>query len=207
MAGRRRAAVTLAKLGIGNGDWGDWDAGAQVLREVPVARGDVCRVKVVPDGAGGRRLVARDHELREVGARARLRTTCEPVPEDANGRRRRRIIHPIEDMHQRGVLDGRQRVAGLALADAWEACQRAPSVDLLQPRVDRTRRPDDRTVILLDAQHRYARLARQIPRDARAVIRHVCCEGRYLKDGFVRNGREMGNAVEILQMALSVMEV
>ncbi|QDL92536.1 hypothetical protein FDP22_12545 [Paroceanicella profunda] len=197
--------TTLPQVDLGGTDW---DAGASVTRPVPVARGAVCRVKVTRnETTGAPRIVPRDTEQREVGARARLRMITEPVPEDANGRRRRRVLHPIEDMYVRGILDKQQRAAGLALADAWEGCQTTPSADLSQPRVDSTPRPDARTIILLDAQHRYARLARQIPRDACAVVQHVCCDGRYLRDGFARNQWECGNAVEALKMALSVMDL
>ncbi|WP_118138477.1 hypothetical protein [Oceanicella sp. SM1341] len=205
-AGRKRkVATTLPTVELGGPDQ---DFGAGVTRPVPVARGSVCRVKVTRDPAtGATRMVPRDTEQREVGARARLRMVTEPVPEDANGRRRRRVLHPVEDMFVRGILDKQQRAAGLALADAWEGCQRTPSVDLSQPRVDSSPRPDDRMMILLEAQDRYARLARQIPKEARAVVEHVCCEGRYLWDGCVTGGRSMSISVERLQMALSVISV
>ncbi|WP_118136410.1 hypothetical protein [Oceanicella sp. SM1341] len=202
-AGRKRkVATTLSKVELGGPDQ---DLGAGVTRPVPVARGSVCRVKVTRDPVtGATRIEPRDTEQREVGARARLRMVTEPVPEDANGRRRRRVLHPVEDMFVRGILDKQQRAAGLALADAWEGCQRTPTVDLSQPRVDSSPRPDDRMMILLEAQDRYARLARQIPEGARAVVEHVCCEGRYLRDGFLRQHRDVAKAVEELKMALSV---
>ncbi|WP_118135179.1 hypothetical protein [Oceanicella sp. SM1341] len=200
---KRKVATTLPQVELGGADW---DAGASVTRSVAVARGEVCRVKVVRDArTGAHRIVPRDTEQREVGARARLRMITEPVPEDANGRRRRRVLHPVEDMYARGILDKQQRAAGLALADAWEACQRTPAADLSQPRVDSTPNPEARTVILLDAQHRYARLARQIPKDARSVVEHVCCDGRYLRDGCASGGKGLMVSTERLQMALSVL--
>ncbi|QDL93265.1 hypothetical protein FDP22_16630 [Paroceanicella profunda] len=112
--------------------------------------------------------------------------------------------HAIEDMRVRGILDQQQRAAGLAPADAWEGRQRPPTVDLSQPRVDSSPRPDDRMMILLEAQDRYARLARQAPDDARAVVEHVCCEGRYLPDGLARSRRQAGNMVEDLRQVFAV---
>lgn len=182
-AGRKRKPrVTLPTFeDVGH----EWDPGAQVVRLVR---------------APGKRA-----ELREVGARARLRMVYEDVPEDGNGRRRRRQLHPIEDMFVRGVLTQAQRVAGLAVADAWEACQRTASRDLAEPRVDSSPKPDDRTVIQLEAQQRWARIARQIPRDGRAVVEHVCCEGRYLKDGVANGGKQMVGALDSLRAALDVL--
>jgi hypothetical protein len=197
MSGRRVSrAVTLPPC--------DYDPGASVLRAVPVPHsgpgGLVTRLR---QDAG--QLVPRDWEVREVGARARLRVIAQPVPGDANGRRRRRAIHPLEDLHARGHITRGQCRAGLAVADAWDATQAMGSVDLTAPRVDVSTRPDDRAVALAERARRWAAISRAIPSDARAVVQHVCCDGRYLRDGFVGNARGTAAAVEALVMALAVL--
>lgn len=125
----------------------------------------------------------REAARREIGARAGEPSTTEAVPDDANGRRRRRGTHAIEMMHRQKRLTTQQAAAGEALSIAWEATQRSPSVDLSEERVDRSPRPDERATVLIEAQTRYGRLMKHVPVDCRGVVMRVACEGRVIAAG------------------------
>ncbi len=138
------------------------------------------------------------------GARATRMLKREAVDGDVNGRQRVREMHPLQVMYKAGAVSLPECAAGMKLFEAWEETGRSPSVDLSQDRVDTSSNPagtEDRIAML----QRFSRIWRLLPVEGRDVCFHVCCEGRFLRDGFSRNSREMVAAVEVLRMALGVL--
>lgn len=155
--------------------------------------------RLAAGGPGGR---WRAGGTREVGARAREAALVEPVAGDANGRQYRRRLSALERMQRRGSLTPWQAAAGEALAVAWEATERSPSLDLAQDRVDASPRPDQRTMILIEAQDRYARLAKVVPVAAWPLVYRVACLGVALPR---RDGRQARRALELLRLGLDAL--
>jgi len=139
------------------------------------------------------------------GARAALDTKLVPIRGDANKRRQRRQIHPLDRMEAGGMLTPWQADAGRKLLDAWEATMTTPSGDYADPRVDTTPNPEARTTALLVKQERFAKMRKAMPRESQAIVEHVVMNGKYLRDGLARCGRETGVMLEQLRMALDVL--
>ncbi len=191
---RRRASITLA-AGPDTAPPTDLGAGVLALRCVPGP--------VVGTAASPRSRV--DFRVIEVGARAGVPAVVEPVPEDANGRRRTRRLHALEVLWLREAVNKRQFVAGQRIIDAWEATMRTPSRDLSEDRVDVSSRPDAPTAVMVERQDRFVRLMRVVPRDSQAAVRHVCCDGRMIRDGLAKNRDSMANVLERLSVGLEVL--
>lgn len=199
--GRRRSPVTLARA--------DFDLGPEVRMQVMLpprgAKGPDDRPlpsRLATRWEAARLKGWRDGGTREVGARSREAALVEPVPEDANGRQYRRRLSALERMQRRGALTPWQAAAGERLAEAWEATERSPSLDLAQERVDASPRPDQRTLILMEAQHRYAKLAEVVPPAAWPVVFRVACLGVALPR---RDGRQARRALDLLRLGLDAL--
>lgn len=136
------------------------------------------------------------------GARAREKSHLVPVAGDANGRKQRRIIHPLDAMEKSGALSPWQAGAGRKLLDAWEATTCGPGRDLSDPRVDTTPNPDARTTALIVKQARFTDYRKHMPAESRRVVEHVVMDGRYLRDGLARNTRETLIMLEQLRVAM-----
>lgn len=140
------------------------------------------------------------------GARAGEIYVHEPVEGDANDRKRRRSLHPLDTMLSKGMVTKGQYRAGMALSVAWESVFRTPSRGPADPKVDTSSRPDTAVVIQTEQRERYTRLFGALPNDSRDVCFHVCCMGRFLRDGYSENSREMAVHREQLIMGLSILE-
>lgn len=137
------------------------------------------------------------------GARAVGANEVRPVEGDVNGRTYVQSVHPLEAMEKKGLISRAECTAGLRISKAWEKTQTSPSKDLSEDRVD-TSRTVAGAENGLDAMRSFQNLMRVLPGDARSVCHHVCCTGRFLRDGFSRNNREMAVHVETLRMGLAV---
>lgn len=199
MVRRARAAVTLPNV--------DYDLGPEpvVMRRAGVVCASGAWVTPLvwrPDQAGVRRAAPRKVAEVPIGARSRIDTVVEDVPEEANGRKRRRSRTALERMGRDGRLEKRQVAAGEALARAWDATQRSPSVDLSEERVDRSPRPDERTAMLVDRQFSFGKMSRAIPRECRGVVFRVCCEGLAIR---AAGGRGQARAMIRLRRGLDAL--
>ena len=139
------------------------------------------------------------------GARAAIKTVLEPLAGDANKRRRRREIHPLDVMEKKHMLTPWQADAGRKLLDAWEATMTTPSGDYADPRVDTTPNPEARTTALLVRQERFAKMRKAMPRESQGLVEHVVMQGRYLRDGFAKNARDTRIYLDQLRLALDVL--
>lgn len=139
------------------------------------------------------------------GARAAQPSKLLPVAGDANGRKQRRIIHPLDAMEKSGALNPWQAGAGYKLLDAWEATTCGPGRDLADPRVDSTPDPDARTTALIVKQARFADYRKHMPNESRRVVEHVVLNGRYLRCGLARDGHDMAVMLEQLRIALDML--
>ena len=133
----------------------------------------------------------------------------ETIREEGKARRKRRYrLHVLERMAKE--TDGlmriteRQKLAGMALHDAWCGTLLSPPA-VREIVVDSTPRPDDLTVHQVIAMQRYADLIGVIPRQFRPVARHVACENRALRDGMARDGMEASGKLAELQVALDLL--
>lgn len=117
----------------------------------------------------------------------RLHTVVEMLPEDKNGRKRRRRVHPLEAMS--GKLSQRQRAAGEEICNRYEATLTGPPAINENP-VDST--PDYDAIVTgkTEVLRKYAWIMQPVPGNIRPVVLHVCCEGRYLRDGLSRDGHD-----------------
>lgn len=138
------------------------------------------------------------------GARALRAVTIEPVDGDVNGRRRLRQRHALELLHHRGLIDKAECIAGLAFRDAFEGTQRSAGVDLSQDRVD-TMQSRGGAENGLDRSRRHSDMVRALPIKTRAVCRHVCCDGRALRDGYSRDGHDMKKHLKLLRAGLTAL--
>lgn len=136
------------------------------------------------------------------GARSGSLYVEEAVEGDANGRKRRRQIHPLDKMLEKGLVTKNQYRGGMALASAWEATFQSPSRSLADPMVDTSSQPDKAIQIQMQQREKYTWLSRELPRESTKLCHHVCCEARFLRDGFSRNGREVMLHLEQLRIAL-----
>lgn len=200
------------------GRWSSGDLGANVAFEVPPAVRTGAAGGYVKEGGGDKAVSVYVDPLRKGldAKRAKKVSDLEPLPgarasgsykicdvkDDANGRRYRRAMHPLEVMHEKGLLTKRQCDAGLAFSSAWEATCRGPSSDLSRPRVDSSPKPDVSVTIQLERKARYTTLAKALPREGVKVCHHVCCEARFLRDGFSVNGQQVIRHLEMLRIAL-----
>ncbi len=138
------------------------------------------------------------------GARAPRVLKREAVDGDANGRQRVRELHPLQVMHKAGVVSVAECAAGMKLFEAWEETGRSPSMDMSQDRVDTSSNPAG-TENRIATLQRFSRIWRLLPVEARDVCFHVCCEGRFLRDGFSRDGHDAARHSEVLRMALGIL--
>ena len=131
-------------------------------------------------------------------------TIVEPVPEDANRRRRRRRLAPWEDPRGLGAkLSQRQRAAAAALHERHVATQLSPTASMVF--VDRTPDHGLTAAMATDRLMKRAMLWRHVPTAQAAVTFHVCAEGRALRDPaepYSRNGIEQSQHEAELMVAL-----
>lgn len=139
------------------------------------------------------------------GARAAIKSVMEPLVGDANKRKRRREIHPLDAMEKKHMLTPWQADAGRKLLDAWENTMTTPSGDYADPRVDTTPNPEARTTALLVKQERFAKMRKAMPRESQAVVEHVVMTGKYLRDGMAKNARQTALYLDQLRLALDVL--
>lgn len=147
--------------------------------------------------------VDQDGRKRVPGARAALDIVTQAVPGDANGKKRSYRIHPLERMKTAGTLTPAQADAGMIIVKAWEGTQLGGSSDLSAPRVDTTPRPDQQTMITLEASHRYAAAIKPVPRLCRAIVEWVCLEGESIR-GFSTSGARRAKALVQLRDGLDM---
>lgn len=122
---------------------------------------------------------------------------------------RRRRIHPLEAMHA-GVsyaegarLTDREYIAGVEIRDRYEATLTRPPAINENP-VQSSPNYDAIIIAAAERLRRYERAINAIPIALRPVVYHVCCEGRTLRDGFARNGRDSAAALADLRYALQL---
>lgn len=138
------------------------------------------------------------------GARAARAVSIQGVEGDANGRRYLRVRHALELLHHRGVIDKAEVAAGLAYRDAYEATMMGGGVDLSEDRVD-TMQSRGGAENGLDRTRRHSDMVRALPMRTRAVCRHVCCDGRALRDGYSRDGHEAKKHLKMLRAGLTAL--
>lgn len=172
----------------------DYDLGAPRGYSVPKSK-----LSVIKDAKEASKVVS------IASGRSCHKSEVAPVKGDANGRKYRRSIHPLEQMHKKGQITRGQMLAGLRLSEAYEAQFKSPSRDYSQDRVDSTKMPDSGVIVSLSRQHAYISLENNLPRDSVSICRHVCCLSRYIRDGFAYDGYSAIVALEHLQMGLDVL--
>lgn len=138
-------------------------------------------------------------------ARAAHASGVEPVPEDANGRKRRFHKTALREMFEKGLLEKRQHDALDDLGRAWERAQGQGHGTLGAERVDRSIDFDGRTLITILKVEAYGRLRREIPQMAWDVVEHVVLRDRRLRDGLCRDGAQAVVALELLRHAGDVL--
>lgn len=144
-----------------------------------------------------------DHDHGPATAAQRAGTTTEPVPQDANGRRRKRRLDPVQRAPLKDKLSVRQANAAIELTKAWEACMSSPPA-IQEVRVDRSPNPTANIAAQVDRASAFGRLYGVVPSDMRPVVAHVCLDCRGLRDGFSRSGQEAGMHAGMLMVALDL---
>ena len=130
-------------------------------------------------------------------------TIKEPVPRDANGRTRYRRLHPLESMRRAGTITPRQHDAGMELSKLYEATLTGPPAINENP-VQSS--PDHAAIITgkIERMWRFSMAIASIPTSLRPAVDHVCCEGRYMRDGLSRNQVEYLRHLTWLQVSLDM---
>lgn len=118
-----------------------------------------------------------DYDLGPQTAAQRALTVVEPVPLDANGRKRRRRLSVIEDMQRRGQIDKRQFEAAKLLQEAWERTMRSPPA-IQEIRVDTFPSPDANVAIQIDRQSALVAVSRGVPQRLLYIVAHVVHDNR-----------------------------
>jgi len=128
-------------------------------------------------------------------------TTVEPVPDDANGRKRRRRRSPWLYEPLSNSLDAAQANAADALSEAWEATQTSPPA-IQEVRVDTCLNPSAIIAQQIARASAFSSLYCAVPAELRPVVEHVVLEGRAIRDGYARDGHKAARALTQLRAGL-----
>lgn len=101
--------------------------------------------------------------------------TLRPIVND-DGKNPNNMARLCEDdqLANMEFLSMRQYQAGMEIRNAWCGVEKLSSGGELKEQVDSTPKPDAQMAVIIDAQSRLVNAMRDVPKDMRDVVEHVC---------------------------------
>ena len=118
--------------------------------------------------------------------------------------RRKRKDHPLEVMVVAGKISARQCAAGLKLHEAYCRTEMGPDSAFTRDFVDTSPNPSAVALAQTESITRFIAIFRHVPPAMKPVVWHVAINGKPLRAGFSRSGKEASGHCAQLQVALDL---
>ena len=118
--------------------------------------------------------------------------------------RRKRRDHPLEVLAANNKISSRQCAAGLRLHEAYCITEMGPDAAFTRDYVDTSPNPAAVALAQTERITRFVAIFRHVPAAMKGVVWHVAINGKQLRAGFSRDGKEASSHCAQLQVALDL---